>query len=48
MASQLIFWPPVVEVMQGRRNESTASGRKCSLKPVPIELVVKYALLGER
>ena len=48
MASQLIFWPPVVEVMQGRRNESAASGRKCSLKPVPSRMVVKYANLGER
>lgn len=47
MASQLIFWPPVKEVMQGRRNESAASGRKCSLKVVPISLVVKYAEEGE-
>ena len=44
MASQLIFWPPPVEVMQGRRDESTASGRKCSLKAVDCSWVVKYAL----
>jgi hypothetical protein len=47
MASQLIFWPPVKEVMQGHRDESTASGRKCSLKVVVFSWVVKYALEDE-